>query len=259
MSGSSALTLENIAVGYPSKRVAQGISTSLERGELTCLLGANGAGKSTLLKTLAAFQPPLEGNILLDGKILKEYTAAAVSRLVGVVLTEQHALRNLTVQEVVSLGRTPYTGFFGRLAAHDKEVVEQAMERVGMVTFAARTMTTLSDGERQKVMIAKALAQETPIILLDEPTAFLDFQAKVEMLAMLRTLARTAGKAVLLSTHDLELALQMADRLWLMAGGCLKVGTVEEMTASGDLSRFIDRKGLCFDAKSKRIIIQNDL
>ena len=217
----TTIELRNLSIGYHEKgkgikTIAQGIQAHLCGGELTCLLGANGAGKSTLLKTLSAFLTPLEGEILVEGKALKEYTQNERAKLIGVVLTEKPELHHMTVNELVGLGRSPYTGFWGNLSKEDQGIVDEALRMVGMQEMASRQVDTLSDGERQKAMIAKALAQQTPIIFLDEPTAFLDYPSKVETMLLLRQLAHDTGKTIFLSTHDVELALQTSDTLWLM-------------------------------------------
>ena len=215
------IVIKDLAIGYPGKRsvktVAEGITDTLYSGCLTCLLGENGAGKSTLLRTLAGFQPALGGSIEVMGKPLAGYTEKQLATIIGVVLTERNNLQNMTVAELVGMGRSPYTNFWGRFTPEDHEKVAAAMDLIGIRALGGRMVETLSDGERQKTMIAKALAQETPIIFLDEPTAFLDYPSKVEMLQLLRRLAAEMDKTIFLSTHDLELALQIADRLWVMA------------------------------------------
>lgn len=254
--------LQNLTTGYPTKRgnrvVSQTITATLQAGELTCLLGPNGAGKSTLLRTLAAFQPPLGGTMLLDGRPLADYNAQQLATRIGVVLTERPNIKGMRVREMVAMGRSPYTGFWGRLSADDDAAVNEAIRQVGIEDLSRRWVHTLSDGERQKVMIAKALAQQTPIIFLDEPTAFLDYPSKVEMLLLLSRLAHEMQKTVFLSTHDLELALQTADRLWLMGKETegLVIGTPEELAASGDLSSFFSGPGIRFDAENLRFTIE---
>ena len=255
------VTLSSLSIGYRlrggDKVVAAGINASLHAGELTCLIGANGAGKSTLLKTLAAFLPKLGGSIYIKDKEVADYTNRELSQLVGVVLTSRPEAENMTVEEVVGLGRTPYTGFWGTLGTDDKRIVTESMEQVGVAHLATRTVTTLSDGERQKVMLAKALAQQTPIIILDEPTAFLDYPSKVDTLLLLTRLSHETGKTVFMSTHDLELALQTADRLWLMPGnGHVITGTPRELADSGDLSAFIERRGIEFDKETMNIKVK---
>ena len=220
MKREETIRLTGLSIGYRGKHsvkcVAEGISQAIHSGELTCLLGENGAGKSTLLRTLSGFLPPLAGEISILGRPLSSYKERELATVIGVVLTEKSNLQNMTVRELVGMGRSPYTGFWGRLSADDRHKVDDALSLVGIAALSDRMVQTLSDGERQKVMIAKALAQETPIIFLDEPTAFLDYPSKVEILHLLHRLSREMHKTIFLSTHDLELALQIADRLWLM-------------------------------------------
>ena len=243
MSREESIRLSGLAIGYPGKHsvkiVAEGISESIRSGELTCLLGENGAGKSTLLRTLSGFLPSLSGEIMILGKSLRSYRERELATVIGVVLTEKTNLQNMTVTELVGMGRSPYTGFWGRLSAADRVKVGQALELVGISALSGRMVQTLSDGERQKVMIAKALAQETPIIFLDEPTAFLDYPSKVEILHLLHRLSQEMGKTVFLSTHDLELALRVADRVWLMTKqGGVKSGSPENLIIDRETGRF---------------------
>lgn len=220
MSEEAFIEGSKLSIGYRMKRqnriIQSNLNFKLYRGELTCLLGANGAGKSTLLRTLAATQPPLDGQLVLAGRPLHAYSERERSRTIGIVLTDKTQAGGLTVSELVALGRQPYTGFFGRLHKHDEELVRQALEDVGLSHMAEAYTSELSDGERQKVMIAKALVQECPFILLDEPTAFLDVVSRIEIMHLLHRLATKENKAILLSTHDIEQALALADRLWLM-------------------------------------------
>jgi len=211
------VSLEDLVIGYPSHVVAGPISATLHEGELCCLLGANGAGKSTLLRTLAAFQAPLAGELWIGERQIKDIAPHELSTLIGIVLTDRIRTQGITVRDMVAMGRSPYTNFWGKLTEYDNQEVDKAMQLVGIAHFADRQIATLSDGERQKVMIAKALAQGTPIILLDEPTAFLDFPSKVDIMLLLGRLAHEMNKTIFLSTHDLDLALQTSDRLWLMA------------------------------------------
>ena len=253
------IRLTGLATGYIGKRhvkrISESITGKIRSGELTCLLGANGAGKSTLLRTLSAFLPPLGGDISLLDRPLQSYKPHELSTIIGVVLTERVTLQNMSVEELVGMGRSPYTGFWGRLSSEDHVKVSEALALVGIEPLRGRMVQTLSDGERQKVMIAKALAQETPIIFLDEPTAFLDYPSKVEILHLLLRLSREAGKTVFLSTHDLELALQIADRIWLMdKGGGVHIGTPEQLTLDGSLERFFS-----LPESEKRIKIKFDL
>ncbi len=254
------VTLMNLSIGYKTKHsvkeVAKNINASLKSGLLTCLIGPNGIGKSTLLKTLCAFQPKLDGEVYIDGKSISSYTDKEFSKKVGVVLTHRPQIQNMTVEELVSLGRSPYTGFWGKLEDEDRQIINAAIKQIGIESLKDRMIQTLSDGERQKVMIAKAIAQQTPIICLDEPTAFLDFPSKIETMQLLKRLCKESNKTIFLSTHDLELTLQIADRIWLMQKGSIFVGTPKELAESGELSAFIEREGITFDKSLLRVIIK---
>ena len=263
---------KELTIGYKAKRtgfreVAAGINAELYGGRLTSLIGSNGIGKSTLLRTLSAFQPPLAGDVLVQGKSLRRYTNKELSRLIGVVLTERPALQNMSVRELVGLGRSPYTGFWGKLTAADEDIVTEAINDVGIENLQHRMIQTLSDGERQKVMIAKALAQQTPVIFLDEPTAFLDYPSKVEVMQLLHRLTRQSGKTIFLSTHDIELALQLSDILWLMSKtdtapstdaslSQLTIGTPQQLAQSDALTAFIERKGIMFNREHLSIRVE---
>ncbi len=263
LKGRETVRLEGLSIGYRAKGslkvVASGIDASLRGGRLTCLIGPNGVGKSTLLRTLSAFQPPLGGRILVGGRELSLYSGKELSRLISVVLTTRLDMMNMSVRDIVALGRTPYTGFWGTLGREDREAVERSMEMVGIGHLGGRMINTLSDGERQKMMIAKALAQQTPIICLDEPTAFLDYPSKVETMQLLMRLCRGTLKTIFLSSHDLELVLQVADTLWLMVPGeGVHVGTARELAESGALSRFIDRPGITLDTRGMGIRLERE-
>ncbi|MBO7562454.1 MAG: ABC transporter ATP-binding protein [Bacteroidales bacterium] len=251
--------LENLSIGYRGKssvkEVACDINASLFAGELTCLIGPNGVGKSTLMRTVCAFQEKLSGSIFIDGKELEKYQDKELSKKIGVVLTHRPQIQNMTVKELVALGRSPYTGFWGRLEDEDKRIVSKAISLIGIENLRSRMIQNLSDGERQKVVIAKAIAQQTPIICLDEPTAFLDFPSKIETMQLLKKLAKENGKTIFLSTHDLELTLQIADRIWLMQKGNITTGTPEEVAQCGALSEFIEREGITFDKSQMRVKI----
>lgn len=264
------IILQHLGIGYRQRHrqhtVAEDLCAHLQGGLLTCLIGANGTGKSTLLKTMAGFQPPLAGSILIkergDAGEEKEETLDKLSphqlaRKISVVLAPGSEPFNLTAEETIALGRSPYTGFWGTLSPQDRTIVDEAMQQTGIANLRNRAILSLSDGERQKVMIAKALAQQTPIIYLDEPTAFLDYPSKVELLQLLCRLAHGLGKTILLSTHDVELALQLADRLWLMQGaGILTTGTPREMADSGALSSFLERPGIVFDKERLAVMVE---
>lgn len=224
------LSLSHLSVGYTaSQALVSDVNVELQSGQLHCLIGRNGIGKSTLLKTLTGFLPKLSGDLLLDGQGIESFTQQALARKISIVLTQKPDVLNLTVAEVIGLGRSPYTGFFGKLRVRDCAVVDDAIRSVGIEPLRHRMIQTLSDGERQKVMIAKALAQETPIILLDEPTAFLDFPSKAETFQLLRSMAHEKDKLIVLSTHDLELAVRFADCLLEVEEGSLHTVTAAEV------------------------------
>lgn len=259
----ATIHINDLSTGYRNKKkiheVAHHINATINSGELTCLLGTNGVGKSTLLRTLSAFLPPLDGKIVIQGKSLTDYSDRQLSKVIGVVLTERFTLRNMTVEELVGMGRSPYTGFWGNLSKDDRKIVDDSLALVKIEELKYRMVHTLSDGERQKVMIAKALAQQTPVIFLDEPTAFLDFPSKVEIMQLLHRLAFTINKTIFMSTHDLELALQIADKIWLMDRETgVTSGTPEDLAINGSLSHFFSRKGIVFDMESGLFRIDNE-
>ncbi|MDR1707799.1 ABC transporter ATP-binding protein [Dysgonomonas sp.] len=258
-----SIHIDDLAIGYRARNndnlVAEHITADIFSGELTCLLGANGVGKSTLLRTLSAFQPKLSGQIFLREKEIDSFTEKELSNLIAVVLTEKCEIKNMTARELIGLGRSPYTGFWGKLSKEDYKIVDYAISLVRIENLSSRSIDTLSDGERQKVMIAKALAQETPVIFLDEPTAFLDFPSKVEIMQLLHRLSRATGKIIFLSTHDLELALQIADRIWLMdKQSGVRIGVPEDLSLDGSLSNFFARKGIIFDQNTGLFRIENN-
>ncbi|MCS6826648.1 MAG: ABC transporter ATP-binding protein [Caldilinea sp.] len=234
----------------PTHSVASGLNLHLRAGEMVCLLGPNGAGKSTLMRTLAGLQPPLEGTVEIAGRDIRALTPSQLARLLAIVLTERIDVGNLCAYDLIALGRHPYTDWTGRFRIGDHAVVERALRAVQAWPLRWRPVNELSDGERQKVMIARALAQEPAILLLDEPTAFLDLPRRVEIMAMLHELTRATGCAILLSTHDLDLALRSADRLWLLeAGGVIHTGAPEELVLNGAFAAVFRGEGVEFDAE----------
>lgn len=250
-----AFTIEtiNLTTGYRShggeRVITHALDARLSGGTMTCLMGPNGAGKSTLLRTLAGFQKPLSGEVRIMGKNLASYQSRELARTMSVVLTEKPLLEDMDVETLVGLGRTPYTDMWGRMSVSDHEAVERAISLTGIESLRRRFVQTLSDGERQKVMIAKAFAQETPIIFLDEPTAFLDYPSKVEIMHLLYSLAHRLDKTIFLSTHDLDIALQLADKIWLIDRNLgITAGTHRELTDSRALEKYFARPGIRFDS-----------
>ena len=248
------LTAENLTIGYAPARqaphiVAGTVSVSLHRGEFVCLLGPNGAGKSTLMRTLVGMQPPLKGCVYLSGQDVARLPARDLSRKLSVVLTDRVSVGILAVRDLVALGRYPHTDWTGRLSKPDEQAVSWAIQAARAQHLSHRNVAELSDGERQKAMIARALAQEPELMVLDEPTAFLDLPRRVEIMALLKNLAHTTQKAILLSTHDLDLALRCADCIWLMpAGGPIHVGAPEDLILNGAFEAAFDSDGVRFDA-----------
>ena len=217
---------ENISIGYGERVIQHDMSFELHDGELVALLGANGCGKSTLLRTLAGLQPLLNGSYSLSANSQSIFNSQSIvngqslnrqsSRLIALVLTERLSVESATVRDVVAMGRYPYTSFLGTLTAADHRIVNEAMEQVGVADLADSFYNDHSDGEKQRILIAKALAQQTPVILLDEPTAHLDLPSRIKTLKLLHDIAHTQNKTILISTHELDLALRTADRVLLM-------------------------------------------
>lgn len=254
----TTLSASGLHIGYPLRKgsahiVHESLGLELRSGEVTALLGLNGAGKSTLLRTLCGFQPSLGGEIKLLGRDLGTYSQSEIAKLIGVVLTEKTAAGGISVYDLVALGRYPYTGFFGELSTEDRSIIEESLTAVGIAHKSQNYISELSDGERQKVMIAKALAQQCPIIVLDEPTAFLDVISRVEVMVLLRRLAHEQGKTILLSTHDLDSAIQMSDSLWLLQKGePMVAGEPQQLISNGEITRFFTRGNISFNPETLR-------
>lgn len=250
------LRLSDLAIGYGAGRrtrvVSSGLSATLPPAGVTALVGVNGTGKSTLLRTLAGLQRPLSGSVSWQGQSLSGSSAAQLARTVSVVLTAHPSANGLTAFEIAAMGRMPHTGPAGRLTPADRAIVDEALHLTGAAHLSRCEFARLSDGERQRVMIAKALAQQTPAILLDEPTAFLDFPAKVQTLRLLSALAQRQGKAILYSTHDLELAFRLTPRLWVLTPGGLAADTPQALAADGTIGRTFGGAGLHFCADKLR-------
>lgn len=263
MENTAVLEAHNLSIGYQTKKtvnnIAGNINISLKKAKLIALIGANGIGKSTLLRTLTGIQKPLHGTVLLNNKNLSEFSMQALAQNLSIVLTESLPPSNLTVYELVALGRQPYTNWLGTLAPDDVLKVEQAIELTQIGHLAQKKHFELSDGQLQKVLIARALAQDTPLIILDEPTTHLDLLHKVSLLKLLKSLTFTTGKCILYSTHDLDLALQLSDEMILMTEGSLIQDTPQNLINSKVLNELFNDSSITFDAKKGRFIINPEL
>lgn len=248
---SPLLITQNITVGYGQQPLLSELSLCLRASSFVCLIGANGAGKSTLLKTISGLRSPLAGTIQLQGQDLYQLPPEERAKRLSLVLTDRLDLDWLSVTELVGLGRHPYTNWQGHLRKQDRAIVRQAIAAVGLTELRKKSITEISDGERQKAMIARALAQQTPVMILDEPTAYLDLPRRVEVMQLLRSLAHDEGRSILMSTHDLDLALRSADQLWLIDDDRnLMVGTPEELVLRGNLGATFSSETFEFDQES---------
>lgn len=228
------LEAQSLSIGYGQCAVAEDITAQVHAGEFVCLLGPNGCGKSTLLRTLSGMQRALAGDLQLQGEVIDSIPPRQLAKRISVVLTEPATTGMMDVHSLVAIGRHPYSGWLGGLTETDRQCIQKALEISGATTLVGRQVSELSDGERQKVLVARALAQEAKVMLLDEPTAYLDLPRRVELMGLLRELARQQEMAILLSTHDLELALSYADSIWLLgADGALHQGTPQRLIDEG--------------------------
>ena len=233
------IVFRDITLAYGDRTLLEGVTAEIRAGESTALIGRNGTGKSTLLRAVAGIGAKTlrSGRILIGGVDTTQMKPAERARTVSVVTTDKCRIANLRVDDAVALGRAPYTNWIGRMQAEDRRIVACALEQVGMSDFAAKTMDSLSDGEAQRVMIARALAQRTPVILLDEPTAFLDMPARYELCTLLRRLARDEGKCILFSTHELDIAMRVCDRVAVIDTPALHVATPADTVRDGIMAR----------------------
>ncbi len=257
----TALQIRDLTIGYRGRRrttaVATGLSAIARRGDLTVLLGPNGCGKSTLIRTLCGVQPALAGQVLLDGTDVAGVPADRLARQVAVVLTDRVDPGLLSARELTALGRIPYLGATGRLTREDQSLVDWALSVVDGRHLAARPAAELSDGERQRVLIARALAQQPAVLVLDEPTAFLDAPSRTALVEILRGLARDQNLTIVMSTHDLDLALRVADRAWLLGrGGTLVDATPEELILGGHIGNEFDSETMRFDTTGGTFVIR---
>ena len=241
------LATQHLDIGYGKRVIQHDLNLTANSGDLICLTGTNGTGKSTLLRTLAGLQKPLGGSIQIQGKNITQLSNATRATLLALVLTDNIVVENLTLYDLVATGRFPYTGWNGYLGQHDREIVKTALEQVNLWHKAHYCINEVSDGEKQRGIIAKALAQDTPLILLDEPTAHLDLPNRVEIMLLLRRLSVNTRKTFILSTHELDLALQMADRIWLMGTQGIETGIPEDLMLTGKFQEAFGNAAYHFD------------
>jgi iron complex transport system ATP-binding protein len=231
------IKLEDISISYVEHVVLRNVTTEFRPGQLTALIGRNGSGKSTLLRAIAGLNHKYTGRIFIGDEEISRMKAPEMARRLAFVNTQRARIANLRCEDVVAIGRAPYTNWIGRMQSEDREVVMRSLDSVGMSSYAQRTMDTMSDGECQRIMIARALAQSTPVILLDEPTSFLDMPNRYELVDLLRRLAHEEGKTILFSTHELDVATQMCDNIALIDNRSLHNLPVGEMIESGHIQR----------------------
>lgn len=250
------IRFENLTLGYGSRILIENLSTSIKAGELTALVGRNGTGKSTLLRAITGLGDRIKGNIYLAGKPIDSLTTAELAQTVAFVTTDKVRIANLRCRDVVALGRAPYTNWIGRMQVQDEEIVMHSMALVGMSDYADKTMDRMSDGECQRIMIARALAQQTPIILLDEPTAFLDMPNRYELCTLLQHLAHQEKKSILFSTHELDIALALCDSIALISPPQLHLLPTEQMVSSGHIERLFTSGIVNFNPTTRSVSIK---
>lgn len=244
----SIIDISNLTIGYNKSAVVKGITTSFNSGELICLIGRNGEGKSTLIKTLCKLLPPISGSILVNDKDLIKLNDKDFANLISVVLTSKITITNITVKEFIAFGRYPYTNWLGKLNKDDEKQINAAIEMCGIKDLTNRDFSLLSDGEKQKVNIARAIAQHTPIIILDEPTAHLDLVNNVEIFKLLKELAHQYNKTIVFSTHYIEFALQLADKICLVNDGLFYYDTPKNIIDSKKIDQLFDKKSVKFNS-----------
>lgn len=247
------IKLSDITLAFGHRELIAHASTEFTRGNLIALLGRNGTGKSTLLRAIAALGSVQGGTIEIDGRPIGTLSPTELARNIAFVNTERIEVEAMTAYELVAIGRSPYTDWMGRLTDDDNTIVEESLRMAGVESLANRKVDTLSDGECQRVMIARALAQQTPIILLDEPTAFLDLPNRYELCTLLATLAHTSNRCIIFSTHELDIALTLADSIALVDTPHLTHLPTDDMIASGNIERLFLGNNVHFDTKSRSI------
>lgn len=254
-----SIKTSNLSIGYTSKKkntiVASDLNIELEGGKMVCLLGKNGIGKSTLLRTLTKVQNALGGTVYLNNQNLEKFSSIELAKNLSLVFTERLPESSLTVFELVALGRQPHTNWIGYLTNEDMKIIQNAFEKTKTKHLMNSKFYELSDGQLQRVMIARALAQNTPVIILDEPTAHLDLHHTINTFSLLKNLASEFNKTIIISTHEINLALQVADELWLMSPQKFVSGTTQELIESNELDLLFNSKKVSFNKQLKQFTI----
>ncbi|WP_313807213.1 ABC transporter ATP-binding protein [Flavobacterium sp.] len=254
------LHTQNLSIGYTSKKdktvIAANLNLNFSEGKLITLIGANGIGKSTLLRTLTGIQKPLEGEVFLNNQLINSYSSVTLAQNLSIVLTEHLPPSNLTVFELVALGRQPYTNWLGNLSEEDIQVIHQAMELTQIESLASKKHYEISDGQLQKVLISRALAQDTPLIILDEPTTHLDLVHKVKLFKLLKKLSNETQKCILFSTHDVDLAIQLSDEMIVMTAEKVVQNQPCQLISDGTLNALFKDESIRFDAERGKFIIE---
>lgn len=256
------LKINNLTIGYTSQKgqsiVASGLNMRVEKGTFVCLLGKNGIGKSTLLRTLSNIQPSLDGDVVLSDRNLYDFSANELAQKISLVLTERLPESNLTVFELIALGRQPYTNWIGKLSEIDIEKINLSMKQTHIEHLSNSKFYELSDGQLQRVLISRALAQNTDIIILDEPTVHLDIQHKMETFQLLKNLAEELDKTIIVSTHEIHQAIQSADLLWLMTEENLIVGEPQQLIENGNIEKLFSSKNIIFNKQQQQFVINKN-
>lgn len=256
----SVLKTSHLSIGYTGKKneklISNNLDLTLQKGELICLIGKNGIGKSTLIRTLSKMQPRLSGEILLNNQNIDTYSRNELAKIISLVLTEKIPASNLTVYELIALGRQPYTNWIGKLIDEDVQQINKALETSDLTELAHERCDKLSDGQLQRAMICRALAQNTEIIILDEPTAHLDVQHKIETFRLLKNISHKLDRAILISTHEIQLATQISDKLWLMTDKGIIQGKPSKLIENEDINLLFDSEKIRFDKETNQFIMK---
>ncbi|MAD97304.1 MAG: ABC transporter ATP-binding protein [Flavobacteriaceae bacterium] len=260
MAKKNIISSKNLSIGYPTKNnpvvITSGIDVSIFEGDFIAILGKNGIGKSTFLKTLTTELAPIEGNIQLMEADLNSYSSKQLASVISVVLTESIPMNQLTVQELIALGRQPYTNWIDNLSERDTEVVNKAMMDTETFDFKDKKIYELSDGMKQRVLIARALAQDTPVMILDEPTVHLDLYHTVQIFKLLKKLVEEQGKTIIISSHELNLSIKFASKLMVMNETTNHFGTTVELIAAKAFETLFPADGISFDSESQQFVIK---